>query len=489
MLFSEQNQQSLSWFDEQHCRAAQNDPNAFATFVLRDELGQPIVQSPWHLEWQALCSHHPRVLLWSHVESGKTNQIAVARVLFELSKNPNLRVVVLSNTFGMARDTVSVIGQYIQSSPELRRVAPHLRRARGQTWTKAEITVERDSKSRDPSVRACGIHGNILGARIDLLVVDDALDYENTLNPRQREDFDKWFVATLEGRLTKKARVWWIGNAWHREDAMHLRAASKLWVARKYPVVNPDGTSVWSDAWPSSRIDQKRLELGPVEFSRQMMCVARSDEDARFKISWIQRCLELGEGRSVAYALEVLPKGYSTYTGVDLAVARHRKADLTAIFTIVVAPDGTREPLDCVSGRWSGPEIIERIIDVHERYHSIVLVENNAAQDFLVQFAQRGTAVPIRPFTTGKNKAHPEFGLESIATEMSSGKWRIPSKQNRAGRLVAATKELQAWVNDMLYYDPSGHTPDRLMASWFAREGARQVRPKLRRGRIDLTSR
>ncbi len=34
--------------------------------------------------------------------------------------------------------------------------------------------------------------------------------------------------------------------------------------------------------------------------------------------------------------------------------------------------------------------------------------------------------------------------------------------------------EVDAWVNEMLYYDPRSHTGDRLMASWFAREAARQ---------------
>jgi hypothetical protein len=49
--------------------------------------------------------------------------------------------------------------------------------------------------------------------------------------------------------------------------------------------------------------------------------------------------------------------------------------------------------------------------------------------------------------------------------------------------------QIQEWIDEMLYYQPSAHTGDRLMACWMAREAARQVRPKAQRGHIDLSSR
>ncbi len=90
------------------------------------------------------------------------------------------------------------------------------------------------------------------------------------------------------------------------------------------------------------------------------------------------------------------------------------------------------------------------------------------SQDFILQFLRSSSAIPVKPFTTGRNKVHPEFGVESIAAEMAAGKWVIP---NRDGRMHS---EVEALVNEMLYYDPKSHTGDRLMALWFAREAARQ---------------
>jgi len=234
------------------------------------------------------------------------------------------------------------------------------------------------------------------------------------------------------------------------------------------------------------RIDARRKELGPAEFARQMMCQARDDADARFKQEYIDRGLKRGEGRRTAYALETIPSGCSVYTGVDLGVQKHKKSGETVLFTLLVHPDESREVINIESGKWSGPEIVQRIYDTHRRYMSIMIVENNAAQDFLVQFAQQGAAVPIKPFTTGRNKANPEFGVESIATEMAGGKWVIPHEGD--GQM---DPEIREWISEMLYYDPQVHTGDRLMASWFAREGARMGahKPRVEFGRLSLTAR
>jgi hypothetical protein len=80
--------------------------------------------------------------------------------------------------------------------------------------------------------------------------------------------------------------------------------------------------------------------------------------------------------------------------------------------------------------------------------------------------------------TTKQSISHPEFGIESMAVEMAGSKWIIPS---RNGRAISA--EMEAWIGEMLFYDPASHKGDRLMASWFAREATRkQQKPKARTG-------
>lgn len=464
--------------------AARWDIDAFVTAVMRDErTGLPLDQAPVHITWHQLAEDHDRLLIWSAIEHGKTTQMTVARALFDLGRDPTLRFAIVSNTARQAEKVLTSIKRYIETSQELHAIFPELRPSKSN-WTSHSITVQRNTSSKDPSIQCMGIHGNILGSRIDRLIADDLLDTENTRTARGREDCFLWFQANCLGRLTIDGRVLVVGTAFHPDDALHRLARMPGFKAFRYPVVNDEGFPRWPERWPAERIARVKETLGPLEFARQLLCVARSDDEARFKKEWIDWCLARGAGKQLCYGMDKLPPGFKTYTGVDLAVQQKDASDLTCLFTIAVHPDGTREVLNIESGKWAGPDIVSRIIDTHRRYMSVCIVENNAAQDFIIQFARGQFAVPIKPFTTGRNKAHPEFGIESIAAEMAGKKWVIPS----LGGAPTHT-EVFNWVQEMLFYQPSNHTGDRLMACWFAREGARLATIRVETGRLDVMSR
>lgn len=473
---------------------SRHDPNMFCSYVLRDErTGRAIQQAPMHQEWHRLMTNHDRLVMWSHVEGGKTNQVAIGRVLFELGRDPNLRVAVVSNTSDLAQKMTRQLGQYIEKSPQLHEVFPDLVPTTdpGLPWKAKALTVKRAGVGgKDPTIQACGVHGNIIGSRVDLLVLDDILDHENTNTPGPRADVLGWVKSSLFSRLSANARVWIVGNAWHPEDAMHMLEKEPRFVARRFPVRAPSGDLTWPSRWSNERIELARQDLGPLEFSRQLLCQARDDSSARFKREWLDEALARGNGQhwcntvndvfdweglteeeveQARDAVSRLQGGFGIFTGVDLAVQRHSSADSTVLFTLLVHPNGDRQVLNIRSGKWSGPEIVKQIRRVYDDFGGIVLVENNAAQDYILQFLRAETSVPVRAFTTGRNKADPSFGIESLATELANGKWIIP---NRNGVM---NREIQDWISELLFYDPKEHTGDRVMASWFAREGARSM--------------
>ena len=448
---------------------ARTNGAAFNAMVLKDEMtGSPIRLAPMHRKWHRLVDKHPRLNIISHVEAAKSQTLSVGRVLFELGKNPNTRCVIVSNTMMQAQKLLKSIASYIERSEELHEIFPDLKPNPTGPWTLTQLAVERKGHPKDPSVQSTGVHGAITGARIDLLVLDDILDYENARTPAGREDLWDWVHSALFGRLTANARVISVGNAYHRDDFLHRIEKNSLWTTVRFPVMEQDGELSWPERWPIERITHKREELGPVEFSRQMMCQARDDTESRFQKQWVALCLTRGNGKGLVHAVAQPPPGSAIYTGVDLAVQQHSSADLTAFTTILVYPNGDREILNIESGRMAGPQILEKIKELYHRYQGIFFVENNAAQDFILQFLKASTAIPVRPFTTGRNKVHPEFGIEGVAAEMAAGKWIIP---NRDGKMHS---EVEALVNEMLYYDPKAHSGDRLMSCWMAREAARK---------------
>ncbi len=477
-------------YTDLRANVAREDVDEFMEFVfLDDKTQEPVYQEPIHERFQQLAERHKRLIIWGHVESGKTTQLAVGRTLWKLGRDPNMRVAVIGSVVTAQSGSITgALKSHIERNQRLRKVFPNLRPSPHGPWSANRFTIDRPSFSRDPTVQATseGTAG-LTGARIDLMIVDDLITFDNTRTKEAMDNTYNYLQSTgVMGRLTEDSQLLILGNAWHPEDAMHRLSRLPGFHFARFPVMDAQGNLTWPERWSRKRIEERRQEVHPDEFARQLMCISRDESSGRFKRDWIEACMHRGLGKRMTYSLDHIPPGYAVYTGVDLGHRKKRKSDHTVIFTIAVHPNETREVLNIESSRKAGNEIVDSIINTYNRYNGVVYVENNGAQQYIVDFTKEQSAVPVKPLFTGKNKWDPIMGLEGLATEMSNHKWIIPS--DGPGR---AHPEIMAWVDEMLYYDPSAHTGDRLMASWFAREGARlwAKRPKMKMGRIDVVSR
>lgn len=481
-------------------KAARKNPAVFCQFTLRDEQTQkPIRLAPMHVEWHDILDRHRRAVIWTHTDAGKTSLISIGRVLWEIGKNPNIRILIVCEGKALGKKIIESIKRYIERSVELAMVFPHLQR--GVSWTQSQITVKRDGQSKDPTIDTVGEDTKAMGARADLIVIDDFLSAANTFTEALRVKSLSFLKSTIEGRKAPLARLWFIGNAWHVSDAMHAYAREPATFAAKYPVVIPATHPVndnawvsrWPERWPLSRVREELANRGPVEGPRSLLCQPASANTQWFPIKDLWPALVAGDGLRLVPAISRLPVGWATFTAVDLGVKRHEAADDTAIITIALMPNGKRRILWIEAGKWHGKEIVRRALDHHRRYHSIVWVESNGAQDFLRQQlaeepiwdpANPGQryVVPVRAFeTTGQNRTHVAFGIQSLAAEFANGAWQIPN-EGAAGFDAAAdnltaikmTNETRTMIEEILSWSPDAHTGDRLQALWIAREGSRQ---------------
>ncbi len=466
---------------------ARNDPVAFASYVLKDEeTNRPIKLRDTHIEWHDLIDAHKRLLIWGHVESGKSTQISVGRTIYELGLNPNLRCVVVSQGDGQAKKITGLISKLIRTSPELHQVFPHLQPDDDALWNQHEMFVKRDTKAKDPSITSIGMRGKIQGARIDWLILDDILGHENVQTQGRRDMDWSWVQSELLNRVTPNGKVIVVGNAWHRDDVMHrLSRMNGSYYCVKYPLLDQNGDSTWPERWPLSRIIERRREIMPLEFARMFQCQAHSDDAFWFSREWIETCVARGSKLRLLNQLGATPHGYQIFTGVDLSTGK-KDSDLTVLFTIAVLPNGDRQVLMIESGRWDAPTILEKIKETYGRYRSIFIVEDNASQIYIQQMLAKTTGIPVRPYTTTAKThakgAAAEFGMSRLATEMANGKWLIPSSGG-------VHREVQEWMAEMVQYDGQSHPGDRLMASLFASEGPNYRKPVGRIGRLNLVKR
>lgn len=453
---------------------ARESVDAFNMVVLRDvTTGRPFKQAPVHRQMNAVLDAYDRCVVWGFTESGKTSQLA-GRILHLLGKDPTQRIAIVSATAGMAVKILTVVARLIEERPEVREVFPALRK--GYPWRETAINLEgRAADDKDFSVVAFGIAGNALGARFDTIILDDVVTLKNSRTPKARDELYTWVFNTLMGRLTARGRVIVTGNAYHPEDFMHRAAKLPGWRGFKFPAI-VDGASQWPERFSLERLERKRAE-DATEFARTMMCQARSEEDAWFKRADVDAAAAAGVGRGLlrtraqwerAAEARGIPRAHLNlvrcFTGVDLAVQTHAAADYTSLFTVALHPDNRREVVDVQIGRWPGDEILQRIRDTHAAWDSLVAIENVAGQDWIRQFAVKFGAVPVVPFTTGRGQANLDFQAQSLAAEITSGLWVIPSLAPNV-----YPRGVREWVEALLYYDPSAHTPDVMAASLFAR--------------------
>lgn len=464
-----------------------------------------------------LCVPHQRVLfdfVWAHPQCvirmpvGASKSFCMAALtLWLLGRDNTVRGAVISATQEQAQKVVGLVRDYIEHSQALRIVFPNLRRSPriADAWTQTELTVDRPPGIRDPSLIAKGIDGALPGARLAWVVVDDVLSRENTSTPAGRAKVNDFFSSTVLSRLTgSDARIVVTNTPWHLDDLSHrleragmptltmdaeggvnlahcpafdtndIRPSRRTGEWYRLAAHDPDPTedhTLWNLVYPRDRLDQLRADYsarGELHRYLQLyMCQCRDEDTARCKTEWVEQCKRPG-----LTCLSEYRGANPTVTGVDLAVGKTSAHDSTCFFTFECLPNGKRRILDVEVGQWDGPTIVKKLLAKAKAYNSIVRVESNAAQAYVRQFAlAQNASVPVKAHTTtAANKHHVNFGVESMFIELQNGAWEIPC--NHFGVPPAG---VQKWIAGCLNYQPDEHVDDALIASWLAREQAREL--------------
>lgn len=453
---------------------ARTCPNAFFEYVMRsEETNKPVKNAEIHLRWNRHRDKHKRVIIIAPVEHGKTAQ-AVSRSLWELGKNPFLRIAIVQCTRTMAMKSLGNMREHIETNERLREVFPDLdKNTKGMPWRDSMFFLERDTFAKDPSVQACGAYGAINGSRVDLLMVDDLLDYENTRNPDQLKKMIEWFDAVCQRRVTKKGRIWVIGTPWTRDDLLAvLSARSGFALLQIGAVENPDDSPkdwipVWPEEWTLERIlDAKENTLAD-QFAQTILCKISTDQNSRFQKAWFEAALRAGQGLYLVSSQPNDANGWpmQCFTGVDLGIGQTEDHDETWIVTIGLDERKRRRVVNIQHGRWLAPDIVARVKATQMRFHSVVNVESNQGQEFIAAFA-RGDGFSITSSNTDAKKWDQKIGIEGVAIEMKNGMWVYPSGE--LGQEVDHDLLLLRQGCEDFKSDVRVHTPDCVMAVWLA---------------------
>lgn len=454
------------------------------------------------------------VLINTAPEHSKTITLSVDYPTYRICRDPNVRILLVSETQKRAKEFLYAIKQRLThpryGDLQLAFAPPDGFKASADAWRDEYVYLGgdgRDSGEKDPTVQALGIGGQIYGARADLIILDDCVVLSNA---HQWEGQIRWIQQEVLTRLGPGGKLIIAGT---RVDAVDLYReirnpdrypeGSSPWTYLAQPAVLEfaDEPADWVTLWPRSNVPwpgsgdepdgdglfprwdgrhlyRRRGVLDPKTWSMVYMQQDVSSE-AVFDPYTVRKCVN---GNRTA---GVMQKGNQYHRGGDgmdnlYVICSMDPAMAGDTATVAYGLDlrsMKRYVLDAHRMTAPTPQKIRDVIHgFTERYKpQSWVIEKNAFQLFLTKdeeirsyLAARG--VTMREHYTSNNKLDPDFGVASVAPLFSTDMIELPSTHNHEG--------MKALVEQLVIWSPGQKKEiksDLPMALWFAEIIAREI--------------
>jgi len=127
---------------------------------------------------------------------GKSTILTITRAVFEIIRNPNIRILIASNTQLQAEIFLREIKFHLETNPRMLEYFGSF--ASEDKWDIREIIVgPRTSSAKESTVTCVGVGGPVASRHYDLILADDLVDEENSRTETQREKVRTWWYKTL----------------------------------------------------------------------------------------------------------------------------------------------------------------------------------------------------------------------------------------------------------------------------------------------------
>lgn len=227
--------------------------------------------------------------------------ITSAYVLWELYRNPQIKILVVSASKSRSDAFTTFTMRLIQEMP----ILAHLKPREEQRNSRIEFDVGPAVADQSPSVKSVGITGQLTGTRADIIIADDVEVLNNAATADMREKLlgrTKEFSAIL--KPLEEARIIYLGTP-QTEDSIYKKLpetfVTRIWPAlmptdaerEKYgdelaPYIRslryPEGTSTDPQRFSDSDLMSRMAEYGKAGFALQFMLNTSLSDTERFPL-------------------------------------------------------------------------------------------------------------------------------------------------------------------------------------------------------------
>ncbi|MCB1782371.1 MAG: phage terminase large subunit [Alphaproteobacteria bacterium] len=219
-------------------------------------------------------SGETRSLLMAFRSAGKSTIVGLY-ASWLLYRDPDLRILVLAADNALAGKMVRNVKRIIERHP----LTAHLKPEKADQWASDRFTVSRALESRDPSMLARGVGGNITGSRADIVICDD-VEVPATCDSAEKRENLRTVLGEMAYVLVAGGAQLYIGTPHDYysiyadtprteigEEREFLSGFSRLQI----PILNEKNQSAWPERYTLEDIERLRAETGPGKFESQMM--------------------------------------------------------------------------------------------------------------------------------------------------------------------------------------------------------------------------
>jgi len=243
------------------------------------------------------------------------------------------------------------------------------------------------------SMNAIGAGGAITGKGADLLIIDDPIkNAEQALSSGQREKLWEWFNAVALTRLEPKGKIIIVQTRWHEDDlAGRLLKTSNKWNLLKMPAIDDDGKALWEERFSVEYLEEIKRQIGTYWWNCLYQQEPISQDNRIFKTEyWRYYDTEVEDG----FVIQSWDTAFKTSTLNDYSVC-----------TTWAVADGKYYLLDLYRGKIEFPDLVRQVKAEFDKHKPrIILIEDAASGQSLIQQLRRDTALPIKPVKAEKDK-------------------------------------------------------------------------------------
>lgn len=398
----------------------ENNVEVLAEFVLGYK------PKPFHREfmrWQNGCKEG-MLLAWRG--SAKTTYCTITRCIFEILKNPNIRILLAAASSAQGENFIRGIKSHLESNPKLREIFGDYT-TNAPLWTTSAFTVNRrSSHAPEPTLMAVGAGTALPSRHYDLIICDDLVISDNAATEGQRKKIVDYYYSTLLPTLDpKEGRIWVLGTRWHDQDIYG-------WLQKEdykdstfiMSVLDEEDHSRWEEQFPIEKMLRiRRANINA--FEMQYMCRSGIGSAGVFT----EPMFDIVD--------QVPTEGMNYWMGIDFAVGQKEHNDFFSI-SVIATNKITKEVylIEAIKKKIPFPEQIDTIRSVLQRYPQIIRVvaEANGQQMGLLQQIKKD--IPEIPLLPKFNQLDKTVKAQHITLLLSSRPLKVMRDQHEFVRLL-----------------------------------------------------